>query len=154
MVNKNKLCLFVASGAYCGFSPKAPGTVGSIIALPFCYILSKLDNVASVLFILVFIIFSTWTAHVAEKSLNQKDPGCIVIDEIAGLMITFVFIPFNFLAACAGFVIFRTLDILKPFPISWIEKKTAGGISIMADDIAAGIASNIILRGILILTNA
>lgn len=152
MLNKSKFCLFFASGAHCGFSPKAPGTVGSLIALPLCFALSRIDLASSILFILLFIFFGIWVADVAEKTLNQTDPGCIVIDEMAGLMVTFIYIPFSFLTACMGFMLFRGLDIFKPFPISWIEKKCSGGFGIMADDIAAGIISNIFLRVIISFT--
>lgn len=149
MALKNRIILFFASGWYCGFSPKAPGTIGSLLALPLCFILSKIDIVSSAIAVILFTVIGTWIAHVAEKILRQTDPGCIVIDEMAGLMVTFFYLPFNLITVCLGFIIFRLLDILKPFPISWIEKNITGGLGIMADDIVAGIFSNILLRAIL-----
>ena len=85
-------------------------------------------------------------AHDAEKILKKNDPGRIVIDEIAGLMVTLFGLPFNAVYALAGFVIFRFFDILKPFPIRLIEKKLSGGTAIVMDDVVAGIFSNLVLR--------
>ena len=82
----------------------------------------------------------------AEKILKQNDPGCIVIDEIAGIMVTFLSLPFNTITVIAGFLIFRFFDILKPFPIRPIERKLAGGTGIVMDDLLAGVYSNIALR--------
>ena len=146
MMLKNRIVILLATGGYCGFSPKAPGTVGSLLALPFVFAMDRLAPVWSVVFVCTFSLIGAWLAHVAEKSLNQTDPGCIVIDEIAGLMVTFLGIQLNIFTVCAGFVIFRLLDIFKPFPIGWLEKQVSGGPGIMADDIAAGIIGNILLR--------
>ena len=82
----------------------------------------------------------------AEKILKQNDPGCIVIDEIAGIMVTFLSLPFNTITVIAGFLIFRFFDILKPFPIRSMERKLAGGTGIVMDDLLAGAYSNITLR--------
>lgn len=82
----------------------------------------------------------------AEKILKQNDPGCIVIDEIAGIMVTFLSLPFNTITVIAGFLIFRFFDILKPFPIRSMERKLAGGTGIVMDDLLAGVYSNIALR--------
>ena len=85
-------------------------------------------------------------AHDAEKILKKNDPGCIIIDEIAGFMVALFGLPFNAIYASAGFAIFRLLDILKPFPIRLIEKKLSGGTAIVMDDVVAGIFSNLVLR--------
>ncbi len=138
--------MFVASGCCAGYIPFAPGTMGSIAALPLPFFLSGMKLYYTVPVILIFIIFSVAIADHAEKILKKKDPGVIVIDEIAGIIITFVGIPLNILTIIAGFLIFRLFDILKPFPIRWIEKKIPGGAGIVLDDIAAGILSNIVLR--------
>jgi phosphatidylglycerophosphatase A len=94
----------------------------------------------------IFIIFAILIAHDAEKILKKDDPGCIVIDEIAGLMVALFGLPFNVIYAAAGFAIFRFFDILKPFPIRLIEKKLSGGTAIVMDDVAAGICTNLVLR--------
>jgi phosphatidylglycerophosphatase A len=83
--------------------------------------------------------------------LKKKDPGCIVIDEIAGIMVTFIGLPFNITTAVPGFLIFRLFDILKPFPIRYIERKLSGGAGVVLDDVAAGIYSNLSLRVVILL---
>ena len=85
-------------------------------------------------------------ATAAGKILKKEDPAEIVIDEMAGLIVTFVGIPFTPKTAIAGFIIFRTFDILKPFPIRRLEKKVKGGTGVVLDDVLAGIYGNIILR--------
>jgi len=88
----------------------------------------------------------------AEKILIQKDPGCIVIDEIAGIMIAFLGMPFNTISVAAGFITFRFFDILKPFPIRYMERRIAGGAGVVMDDLMAGVYSNIALRLLFITT--
>jgi phosphatidylglycerophosphatase A len=85
-------------------------------------------------------------AHEAEIILKSEDPGCIVIDEIAGMLVTLIGLPFNMISVLTGFLIFRILDIWKPYPIRFIERKLSGGVGIVMDDIVAGILGNIILR--------
>ncbi|MBL0732520.1 MAG: phosphatidylglycerophosphatase A [Desulfosarcina sp.] len=143
---KERIILFAASGCCAGYIPFAPGTMGSIVALPLPFFLSGINLYYTVPLILIFIIFSVVIADYAEKIINKKDPGVIVIDEIAGIIITFAGIPLNILTITAGFFIFRFFDILKPFPIRLIEKKIPGGAGIVLDDVAAGILSNIVLR--------
>ena len=83
--------------------------------------------------------------------MERNDPGCVVIDEIAGIMVAFWGIEFNALTAITGFFIFRFFDILKPFPIRHIEKRLKGGLGIVMDDVLAGVFGNILLRLILYL---
>ena len=85
-------------------------------------------------------------AAAAEKVLKKKDAGEIVIDEIAGLIVTFIGIPLTLKTVIIGFIIFRAFDILKPFPIRFLEKKVAGGPGIVLDDVLAGLYANLILR--------
>ncbi len=127
----------------------APGTFGSIVALPICYLLVKAPTMPVVLFIGVFTAAAVGIAHQAENWLNTKDPGCIVIDEIAGQMVTLIGLPANGFVYIGGFLVFRCLDIMKPFPINWLEKRLSGGLGIVADDILAGVIGNILIRGIL-----
>ena len=136
----------MATGFYIGTVPVAPGTLGSLIGLPLCLFLSRLTFLQSVLIILVFILFAVGIASAAEKILKQKDPGQIVIDEIAGLLVTFAGLPFNLKTALAGFIIFRLFDILKPFPIRILDKRMGGGSGVVLDDVVAGIYGNLFLR--------
>ncbi|MDL1981537.1 MAG: phosphatidylglycerophosphatase A [Deltaproteobacteria bacterium] len=150
---REKSVMVLATGCFTGYIPFAPGTFGSIVGIPLCFLLSKTKLSVAILFILIFIFFAIWIANKAEKVLKQKDPGCIVIDEIAGIMIALLGLPFNTISVAAGFVTFRFFDILKPFPIRYIERRLAGGTGIVMDDLAAGVYSNIVLR-LLFITSA
>lgn len=147
---KQKSVMFLATGCFIGNISFAPGTFGSILGLPLCFFLSKINLLIAVLLTVVFIFFAIWIAQEAEKIVNTEDPGCIVIDEIAGILVTFTGLPFNMISVVFGFLVFRVLDIWKPYPIPWIERKLSGGFGIVMDDVAAGICSNLLLRGILI----
>jgi phosphatidylglycerophosphatase A len=143
---RDRAVIFLATGLLIGNVPFAPGTFGSIIGLPLAFLLSRLNLLLSVSFILLFVFFAIAVASAAEKILSQKDPAKIVIDEIAGLMVTFAGLPFNLKTAIAGFIIFRAFDILKPFPIRTLERKVPGGGGVVLDDVLAGIYANLILR--------
>ena len=149
---RERAILFVATGFFIGTVPFAPGTFGSLIGLPVCFLLSRLNLLQSVIYILVFILFAIGIASAAEKILEQKDPGQIVIDEIAGLMVTFAGLPFNLKTALAGFVIFRVFDILKPFPIRILERRVGGGTGVVLDDVLAGVYGNLIIRLVIYIT--
>ncbi|MDH3886159.1 MAG: phosphatidylglycerophosphatase A [Desulfobacterales bacterium] len=143
---RERAVLFLATGFFIGTVPFAPGTFGSIIGLPICFLISRLDILIAVICTILFILFAIWMAAVAEKALKKKDAGEIVIDEIAGLIVTFIGIPFTLKTVIVGFIIFRAFDILKPFPIGTLERKVAGGPGIVLDDVLAGLYANLILR--------
>jgi phosphatidylglycerophosphatase A len=143
---REKSVMFLATGCFIGNIPFAPGTFGTILGLPLCFLLAKTELPVAVLLTAIFIIFAILISHDAEKILKKNDPGCIIIDEIAGLVVTFIGLNFNMISAPAGFIIFRFFDILKPFPIRLIERKLSGGTGIVMDDVAAGIYSNLVLR--------
>ncbi len=141
--------MFFATGCFIGNTPFAPGTFGTILGLPLCFLLAETELPVAVFLIVIFIIFAVLIAHNAEKILKKKDPGCIIIDEIAGIVVTFIGLKFNIISAVAGFIIFRFFDILKPFPIRFLEEKVPGGAGVVIDDIMAGIYSNLVLRVLL-----
>ena len=143
---RDRAVIFLATGLLIGNVPFAPGTFGSLIGLPLAFLLSRLNLLLSASFILLFVFFAIAVASAAEKILSKKDPAKIVIDEIAGLMVTFAGLPFNLGTAIAGFIIFRAFDILKPFPIRALERKVPGGGGVVLDDVLAGIYANLILR--------
>jgi phosphatidylglycerophosphatase A len=143
---REKAVMFLATGFYIGNIPVAPGTFGSLLGLPLCFSLAGISAASAVLWTLLFILFAVWIADAAEKILKQNDPGCIVIDEIAGMMVALVGLPFNPITVVIGFIIFRILDILKPFPIRDLDKRIPGGLGVVADDVAAGIITNLLLR--------
>ena len=143
---RERAVLFLATGFFIGTVPVAPGTFGSIIGLPICFLISRLDILIGVICTVLFILLAIWVAAAAEKVLKKKDAGEIVIDEIAGLMVTFMGIPFTLKTVIVGFIIFRAFDIIKPFPIRFLEKKVAGGSGVVLDDVLAGLYGNLILR--------
>ena len=150
---KQKSVMFLATGCFIGNISFAPGTFGSILGLPLCFLLSKIDLLVAVFLTVIFVFFAIWIAQGAEKIVNKEDPGCIVIDEIAGILVTFIGLPFNIISIAFGFLIFRALDIWKPYPIRYMERNLSGGTGIVMDDVAAGICSNLLLRGIFFLYN-
>lgn len=150
MKNSSKLFVGLATGGYIGFIPFAPGTFGSLPGIPLFYFMSSLPLLAVFSLLIGFILFSIWVAGQGEKALKTKDPGCIVIDEIVGMGVTFFAIPFNVYLAIFGFIVFRFFDILKPFPVNYLEKRFTGGLGVVIDDVAAGIMSNIVLQVILL----
>jgi phosphatidylglycerophosphatase A len=138
--------ILLATGFYVGNLPFAPGTFGSLIGIPLSFALAGMSLAPAMLCILIFSLFAIYIADAAEKLLKQKDPGCIVIDEIAGMTATLIGLPFNLITVVIGFIIFRILDILKPFPIRNLDNRISGGLGIVADDLAAGIFANLLLR--------
>lgn len=146
MIFRNRVVMFLATGFYLGKIPVAPGTFGSLPGLLLCWALSGISASAAVVVGLVLIALAVWVSHEAEKLLGSKDPGSIVIDEIAGMFVTMFGLAFSWKTAVAGFIVFRILDITKPFPVRQLERKLPGGVGVVADDVVAGLMGNIILR--------
>jgi phosphatidylglycerophosphatase A len=138
--------MFLATGCYVGRIPVAPGTFGSLLALIPCFFLSGLPLAVTFGIILVFIGLAVWVATGAEEILKAQDPGCIVIDEVAGMMVTLAGLPFDVLTVLSGFIVFRILDIVKPFPIRTVERHFSGGTGVVLDDVIAGTMGNVLLR--------
>ena len=146
MTLRDKVFVFFATGLGIGFLPFFPGTLGSVLALPLCYLLVPIQPFIAGGIIVIIVLLSMWIAGKAERVLRQKDPGKIVIDEIAGVMVTFIGVPFDLLNVVVGFLIFRIMDILKPYPARLLEKKLPGGVGVVMDDVVAGLYSNFLLR--------
>jgi len=146
MILKPKAVMFLATGAHVGRISFAPGTFGSLVALPIVYLFSLADWPLAVILTVILILLSVWVAHLAEQQLKAKDPGCIVIDEIAGMCVTMLGIPLTLTTGIAGFFLFRVFDILKPPPARQMERILQGGWGVVMDDVAAGIMANIVLR--------
>ena len=153
MISNQQAAMFLATGGYIGRIPIAPGTFGSLIGIPIVYAFSMIGWPAAVAATVIIIMVAVWAAHVAEQHLKQKDPGCIVIDEIAGMCVALVGIPFSWTTGLAGFFMFRIFDIIKPPPVRQLERHLSGGWGIVMDDVAAGAMTHITLRiGLLIFT--
>ncbi len=143
---KEKTAVFLGTGLYIGRIPVMPGTFGSGLGLLLCFTLSCVPLIVAANLVIGFIIVSIWISQEAEKSLGQKDPGCIVIDEMAGMVVTLLGMPFTITTVVTGFFLFRLLDIVKPPPIRFIQDTFEGGAGVVMDDVAAGVAGNIILQ--------
>ena len=140
----------IATGLYSGYLPKAPGTWGSVVGLILYYFLHAVVLPTYLIIVAVLLVVGFFAAGSAEKILDRKDPGCVVIDEIVGMLITLAAAPPYPMAWLLGFGLFRFFDIVKPFPIRWIDKRIQGGVGIMLDDVVAGFYSFVVLHGVLL----
>lgn len=122
-----------------GLSPKAPGTIGTLAAIPLYLLLSLLELEWYLLATLVISLLGVWTCAVTSSALDVHDHPGIVIDEFAGFLITMVAVPLSIYTLILGFLLFRLFDILKPWPIGWLDHRVQGGLGIMLDDIVAGV---------------
>ncbi|MBO6258897.1 MAG: phosphatidylglycerophosphatase A [Succinivibrio sp.] len=128
----------IAFGFGSGLAPIAPGTFGSLAALPLCMALVYLPWYVNVLIIMLTFIVGVKACDVADRVLGMHDNSSVVIDEFAGMFISVLFFPSVWYYAFLGFVLFRFFDILKPYPINVLDKKIAGGLGVMVDDVLAG----------------
>ncbi len=140
-----KVIVFIATGAYSGYSPFASGTVGTLAAIPLYLLISGLDPLVYLLFLLLFLPLSFWSAGEAERIFGKKDSGKIVIDEIIGYLVTMFMLPGGVIYIVAGFLLFRFFDITKIFPANAAERM-GGGPGVVMDDVVAGIYANLSLR--------
>lgn len=137
---------FLAFGLGSGAAPKAPGTFGTLAAIPFYVLLAQLPVMTYTLVIIAAFIFGVYLCEQASKDMGVHDHGGIVWDEFVGYWIAMIALPFHWAWIIAGFVLFRVFDILKPWPISWLDKRVHGGFGIMIDDVIAGIFAAVILQ--------
>ncbi len=135
--------LFLAFGFGSGLIKKAPGTMGTIAAIPVYLLCVQFDFWLFATFTFLATFIGIKICDLAAQKLNEHDYGGIVWDEVAGYLITMLFVPFSWHALVMGFVLFRLFDILKPQPIKWIDAKVSGGLGIMLDDVLAGIFAGI-----------
>jgi len=141
---KNYLIKLTATFFGIGFLPLIPGTFASLAGVVIYYFLWKSEPAFyAALFIITMIGFGV--CGPAENVFNKKDPRCVVIDEVAGIMIAFILVPFTWVNAFVVFGLFRFMDIVKPYPIRKLEK-LPGSFGIMLDDIAAGLYANILFQ--------
>ena len=146
MILKPKAVMFLATGAHVGRIPFASGTFGSLVGLPIVYLLSRINWAAALILTAILVLFSVRVAHLAEQQLKAKDPGCIVIDEIAGMCVTMLAIPLTLTTGLAGFLLFRVFDVIKPPPARQMERRLQGGWCVVMDDVVAGVMANLVLR--------
>ena len=136
--------LAVATALGAGYAPFAPGTFGSAVGVLLWLVLPSSTLVQGIA-ILVIIVAGSWSGSVAERHFGRTDPGQVVVDEVAGMLVTLFLVPVGWAGALGAFLLFRIADIIKPFPANRLER-LPGGIGIMADDIMAGVYANVVLR--------
>ena len=142
----NYFVLLLATGFGVGYSPVAPGTLGTLIAIPVYYFLSAIPSPIYEITLIGFFFLSVWISENAEIFFGKKDDQRIVIDEMMGFLITMLWVPKVTHFIIIGFFLFRLFDILKPFPIRRLEKRLKGGYGVVLDDVMAGVYANIILH--------
>jgi phosphatidylglycerophosphatase A len=129
-----------------GLSPVAPGTAGSLAALPFAVGLAWAGGSALLVAgAVVALLVGIWASNAIVRTSGSRDPGEIVIDEVAGQWLALAFVPLDLLAYALGFALFRAFDIIKPWPANWIDREMNGGLGIMLDDIVAGAYAGVLL---------
>jgi phosphatidylglycerophosphatase A len=141
-----RLAIVLATWWGVGYSPIAPGTAGTIAAIPLFLLLSLLPLYVYLPCVLGIGLLACWAAGEAERIFQEKDSQVIVIDEAVGLLVTMTALPPAWPYLVAGFLLFRCFDILKPPPIRLIERKVKGGYGVVLDDVLAGIYAHISLR--------
>jgi len=148
MTLKQRLAFVFATGFGSGYSPFAPGTAGTVVGLLFVWGMSFMDIPGQIVFTVIVSGLAMIAADVVAKSIGLKDPGLVVADEIAGMMVTMIAIPLTLKSVLLGFVLFRVMDVVKPPPARQFEQ-FKGGIGIVADDLMAGVYAQLVLRGLL-----
>jgi phosphatidylglycerophosphatase A len=143
------IVIFLATAAYAGFVPLAPGTAGSVVGLVLAWSLLGWAGAHYWLAIAAFgaaFVAGCWIAGRAEAVLGRHDSSHIVVDEVMGMIATMFLNPLDRLHLAIGFVLFRVFDIVKVFPASLIDRRVRGGTGVMLDDLAAAVYANIALR--------
>ena len=141
------LITLLSTGFYVGYTPRAPGTAGSMLGLGLVWALTGPLGLTVPYYLLVtalFFVLGIWVSSRAETLFGHDGPR-IVIDEIAGVLIVFAAMPFDLFTVVAGFVLFRVLDIWKPFPCDRVQR-LPGGLGVMMDDAVAAVYAHLLLR--------
>ena len=137
---------FLALGFGSGLAPKAPGTFGTLAAIPLFLLLTMLSPVFYLIVVALMSIAGIYICGKAAEDVGVHDHPAIVWDEFIGFFITMFMIPVSWQSILVGFLLFRLFDILKPWPISFIDEKMSGGLGIMFDDVLAGAFALIIMQ--------
>ena len=138
----------LAFGLGSGLSPIAPGTMGTLVAVPFIFVLKGLGATGFWLTLVLLFLLGIWLCGTVSHRLGMHDHGGIVWDEMVGFWLSAAFIPLQWQWLLAAFVLFRFFDIVKPWPIRQLDKKIGGGLGIMLDDVVAAVFTIIVLAAV------
>jgi len=136
----------LAFGLGSGGVPKAPGTAGTLAAIPLYLLLSSCSVTVYLAVVVTMLIFGVWLCGKVSEDLGVHDHGGIVWDEWVGFLITMIWAPTGWLWVLIGFSLFRLFDIWKPWPIGYLDRHLSGGLGIMLDDVLAGVYSLVLLQ--------
>jgi phosphatidylglycerophosphatase A len=148
-----RLAVAIATSGGAGYFPIAPGTVGSAVGVVVYFLTRHWTPTSQVALLAGITIVGVWASHVAARHFDKEDPGYVVIDEVAGQLVTLLLLDVGLAGAIVGFLLFRIFDIIKPWPARRFED-LPGGVGIMADDLMAGAYGWIVLRGLLFAMHA
>ena len=148
-----RLGLAIATAGGAGYFPVAPGTAGSAVGIAIYFLTWHWSKSAQLALVVGISVIGVWASNVAEKHFNREDPSHVVIDEVAGQLLTLLHLNAGVLGAATGFILFRLFDILKPWPVRKFED-FPGGAGIMADDLMAGVYGWLVMQGLLFATSA
>jgi phosphatidylglycerophosphatase A len=138
----------IATAGGAGYMPVAPGTAGTAVAVPLAWLLRDVGLLPFVAITIGVILVGIAAAHVADAAWETHDSQRIVIDEVAGYLVTMTFVSrASWIALLAGFVIFRVLDVIKPPPARWVDTSMPGGPGVVLDDVVAGLYGALLLWG-------
>jgi phosphatidylglycerophosphatase A len=145
-MSRTTFCLWLAHLGGLGRVPFAPGTVATVVAgIPVAFLLGGTSIHWALVVVSALVLASCYVSEVAERKANRIDPQEIVIDELAGYLVTVIGFPPDWKTIILGLLLFRIFDILKPWPVSLLNRKTPGGIWVVLDDVGAGVCAHIIL---------
>ena len=145
----HRVGLFIATCGYLGYVPVAPGTFGSAAGLAVFFLIRSTGSMTlEVAAIVVLFAIGIWSGTIAEHHFGGIDPAPVVMDEVVGMLITLAFVPVSLTGAIVGFLVFRVLDVFKPWPSARFER-LPGGLGVMADDGMAAIYGNAVMHGLI-----
>jgi len=146
-----KVSLILSSWWGTGLLPWAPGTWATVTALPLAACINLAEPAFRVIFLAGFIGLATWASSRSQAVLMRTDPPEIVLDEVLGFLVAMFLLPVTWLTLTLAVMFFRLFDIVKPFPIGYLEKRLRGGAGVVMDDFVAGLFANLCVRGVLLL---
>jgi phosphatidylglycerophosphatase A len=142
----DRLALVLAKGFGAGSVPVAPGTAGTAVAIPLTFLTAGMSTPAYLALCVAVTAVAIWAADRADIVMGTHDSGSIVVDEIAGYMVTMAWVDRgDWILLAAGFVVFRVADVVKPWPARWLERCVPGGAGVVLDDVAAGLIGSLVV---------
>ena len=146
MTPTSMMATWLATGLGAGYSPIAPGTAGTVVGLLLFWPVALLPFPYPVAATIVLFLLGVQAATIVERESGLKDPGIVVVDEIVGIWISLLFLPWTLPYAAGAFLLFRVFDVVKPFPARLAESRLPRGWGIVCDDVVAGIYANLVLQ--------